>query len=918
MPSLKYTKASKSFTGYLNKHYQGSVEIFFGKLGAEADNLIRTDLNKSEQFINKLNSMDNLLPDKYKAHLYRIRGRHYHLSGKYNDAYKWYIRAENSFTELRDFLNRAKIQKALLDVLIYRGKKEEALQMGRRALYYFKRSDLTDDYAQVMTNIGNLYHRIDENKTALRYYDKALKVFTRRKNKYAIALVQFNQANVLVNLNRINQAESLYRNSAKIYESINLSLFACQAEYSLAYISYLKGEYSHSLKEFSEVANKFASLGDKRCVALAELDCTEINLHLNLYGQVIEDASDIAKDFENLNMSYEQAKSIYFSAEAYFAHGDFERVNQLLIKATKLFEHSNVHWRMACRFLKARLNICENRPEAAIKSLQHISRYYKTSGNIRKYIDVRLALLDGLISQNKAGQAIRLYNILLKSTSGMAGYQKYIYYTLAGDLYSKRQDINRATKLYRRAIKVAEKSQLSIFPYEMRRFYWIDKLSTYEKLVSIYLAEKKYKQAFDILNRGKAILFDKNDSFDIKRQKTKSSSELWDEYKSLKASLRKALMPVGTESSERILNNNKKIHGVERKIWKINRSLPDTNKIYPDKSIPVDLLSIQDRLSDGEVLIQYAIRNQHPGAFVISNYSSDFISLASEMNGVRKLTRNFYFIVVKSIYDALDNQITKNILSEISEIIWNKIESKMPNAKKLFIIPDGFVNRIPFYALSCDDGSLIAEKYSTRILPSASFLSKGGKNKVFPKNIDVFAVTGDNLPGIESEKNIIRKHFPKARIYAGQNANSDQLRNSMRETNGLVHIAAHARQSYENELFSQILLDDGPLYTFDIYSCQINSRLIILSGCQTGDPGLFYKGNTTSLAQSFLFSGAKAVMASYWPISDDITGVFMDFLYRHLTSGMNCGEALRGAIFEMKSLTDDTRHWASFYLLGPG
>ena len=150
-------------------------------------------------------------------------------------------------------------------------------------------------------------------------------------------------------------------------------------------------------------------------------------------------------------------------------------------------------------------------------------------------------------------------------------------------------------------------------------------------------------------------------------------------------------------------------------------------------------------------------------------------------------------------------------------------------------------------------------------------------------------------------------------MIAGDDATSAALFAELARRDGLVHVAAHATQSYENHLFSQILLADGPLYSFDLFRRRVASSLVVLSGCQTGDPGLYYMGDSVSIAQSFLTAGAKNVIASYWPVSDEVTCAFMDRFYERLCRE-NVFSALRAAISEMRGETDRLRHWAAFYL----
>jgi CHAT domain-containing protein len=172
-----------------------------------------------------------------------------------------------------------------------------------------------------------------------------------------------------------------------------------------------------------------------------------------------------------------------------------------------------------------------------------------------------------------------------------------------------------------------------------------------------------------------------------------------------------------------------------------------------------------------------------------------------------------------------------------------------------------------------------------------------------------------DLPGGDREGEAVRRSLPNVQIHVGAEADSEKLRACLEIDNGLVHLIAHSAQSYENHMFSTIILGDGPFYPFDLYSSPVRSRLVVLSGCQTGDPGLSYNGDSVSLAHTFLSAGAQEVLASYWPISDGVTGLLMEAFYRGIADGNNQSLALSNAMDDMLTATARFKHWAGFYLI---
>ena len=910
-------KTPAALTRFLDRYYNGSLEAFYQELNRESDRLIRTDLKKAGRLTEQTAALEKLLPDQYRAQLYRIWGRHYHLSGNYPRALVLYEKAIDLFAKVKDYNSRARVQKALLDVLAYLGRYTDAAKAGQRSLTYYRRIDAKNDYAQVLTNLGNLYHRLDENKKALRYYDRAYTIFGDLENDFALALVQFNRGNVYSNLNDLEEAERLYRYAAEKYRSLSMELAAAQSDYSLAYIAFLKGSYSESLAAFSQAADVFERLGDKRCRALTELDRTEIYLHLNLYSQTIADASAVAGKFRRLGMAYEEAKAHYFAAAGYFAYGDLAAVDRLARKALDGFTRENNRvWQVLCRFLLAKVDCREGRVAAAVKTFRGIAGLYRRLGNIRQYHDVRLAWLEALVSSQKRRAASALAKGIGRSQHEMAGYQRYIYLTLVGDLYRSTNREEAAVRFYRRAIAEAEKLQTSIFPDEIRRFFWMDKLAAYNRLTGIYLHQGKRREAFRVIEKGKAALFLTSGGAEKRMNDDSIPPALAEERIRLKAYLRKIMTPAG--SAARGMAAVSRVRATEQRLWQIERYVHDHGSMQTraDAGVGWRMEEIQARLQPHDRLLQYVFRSEACGVFVVGKEAFRYVPLDADIETVRGLLARFYFLITGVSIRPSDQPIISELVARLSDKLWRPIQGNLEGCQRALIAPDGILTRLPFYVLDSGDGTAVFERYETYLFPSSSAIAERPADSPARKadgRVSIIAVSEPDLPGAAMECAVVARHFTEPDLVIGEAADTACLFDRLEKEGGLVHLAAHAAQSYENHMFSQILLADGPAYSFDLLSRPVRSDLVVLSGCQTGDPGIYYDGDSLSLAQSFLMAGAKNVIASYWPVSDEATCRFMDTFYKHLAHGA-LYPALRSAMADMKNRTGDIRLWAPFYL----
>jgi CHAT domain-containing protein/tetratricopeptide (TPR) repeat protein len=136
--------------------------------------------------------------------------------------------------------------------------------------------------------------------------------------------------------------------------------------------------------------------------------------------------------------------------------------------------------------------------------------------------------------------------------------------------------------------------------------------------------------------------------------------------------------------------------------------------------------------------------------------------------------------------------------------------------------------------------------------------------------------------------------------------NVESFKAGLRERFPLVHVASHFQFEPGNETDSYLLLGDGSRLSLAQIKIAQNLfggvDLLTLSACNTATGGAGGDGKEVEgfgvLAQR---QGAKAVVASLWPVADSSTRLLMEEFYRIRNSqdGMPKAEALRQAQLEL-------------------
>jgi CHAT domain-containing protein len=264
----------------------------------------------------------------------------------------------------------------------------------------------------------------------------------------------------------------------------------------------------------------------------------------------------------------------------------------------------------------------------------------------------------------------------------------------------------------------------------------------------------------------------------------------------------------------------------------------------------------------------------------------------------------------------------------------------LSGVSRLIIVPHASLTYLPFAALRATDASgrahYLAERYSIVTLASASALSalraRGGD--VLNSNATVIAPLPNELPFTRDEAVAVGAQLAHSHVVVGRAATEALLRDALRNS-AIVHVASHGALNVESPMFSNLRLatslsstqradDNGRLETFEVLSLDIRSHLVFLSGCETAlGPAwstTYSRGDDyATLAQAFLFSGARNVVATLWTINDRGAADFARTFYEALASSTpSVALASAQRAFINNPSYAAPYYWAAYTLSGSG
>jgi CHAT domain-containing protein len=272
-----------------------------------------------------------------------------------------------------------------------------------------------------------------------------------------------------------------------------------------------------------------------------------------------------------------------------------------------------------------------------------------------------------------------------------------------------------------------------------------------------------------------------------------------------------------------------------------------------------------------------------------------------------------------------------------------------PDVRRLAIVPDDYLHRLPFAALRPEpDGDPLATRYEITLAPSATLwlhwrqfrpapavtpalvladpvtlLTRGGAAGERSATV-LTPVRLGPLPDARTEGKAVIRHLGGGQLLVGKDASETYVKRNAAGAFGLVHFAAHAVTDEVNPDRSAIYLspgnskEDGKLQVREIADLDLDGRIVVLSTCESASGGILRGEGVMGLARAFFQAGAHTVVASLWELRDDDGAALFDRFYRHIGKGKSVAAALQAAQRDRMDDGAPAEAWAGVVVLGDG
>lgn len=384
--------------------------------------------------------------------------------------------------------------------------------------------------------------------------------------------------------------------------------------------------------------------------------------------------------------------------------------------------------------------------------------------------------------------------------------------------------------------------------------------------------------------------------------------------------------------------------------------------LHPD---PIGLTELsRELLRPDEVFLEYALGDSASYLWAVSAERTRFVALPprreieDRVRGLRPLLADYNLTGGDPAWFAAEaHELYRTLLGPVADLL--------ADASRLVVSPDGVLHYLPFGALLTDRGGSrcadlpwLARAHVVTVTPSASVLASIRARPPLPAGAPrllvgapVLAAGGEAgvvaraagaedlapLPHAAGELAAIASVSRTATVLQETEATAARLAAAgAAGAHEVIHLATHGLYNENRPRWSGLVLspdpavgDDGFLAVEEVLGLRLACNQVTLAACASGLGENVSGEGLVGLTRSFLFAGARSVVAALWDVPGEATSALMIELYgsdefargRRAEALAAAQRALIDGAVAAPAGAGDWSHpafWAAFVLSGEG
>jgi CHAT domain-containing protein/Tfp pilus assembly protein PilF len=891
-------------------------------------------------------------------------------------------------------------------VQIYLAEKQKALQSLERVLSspLLQRSNPSIEMrrrkAQALNNTGEGYYSLSQRRKALDYFSRSLEDWSEVGDRRGEALANLNLGYTYTDLGDPQNALEHYQQSLALWRAVGDQKGEAASLTAIGGLQTFLGEKQVALDYHGQALKIFQTIGNREGEAASWNGMAQVYEDLNQPRAALDSYQRALQLNEQIGNRDFTALSRYYVGRANQSLGNSEEALNNYIQGAKL-AHDIGNRKFEAHSLRGIGTIYEasGESEKALKQYAEVLSLYSKIGDRRWQARTLNSIGYVKTTKGKYRSAIQEYRKALSLNTSIEDRREEVS-TLYNIASAERDAGNFQAALtdIASAVELIESLRLKIVGEQLRTSYFASVHQFYELNVDLLMQTQRHDEnvaaALQLSERARArvlleSLIGQKQNSDQGRNQDLLSREraLWQQ------------LNFKLEAQARLLNGNHTENDAATGAAEIRRLTASYQEILDriKKESPIQASLTQAQVLSTEniraqarpdtVLLEFALGERRSYVWLVTADSITAYELASRAVIEDRANEVYRLLIARQpvvkeapadyrrrVEEADASYSSK--AAELSQVLFGKVTSQIAG-KRLVIVSDGALHRIPFEALPDPDqtqpgNNPIVSNHEVVTVPSFSVLSALQNTQTRAQATRLIAVFADPVFDIDDtasgktsnvvastseekalaqalrdmgesesgalprlgaslqEAEAIEELTPadERLIVTGFNANLQTAMDGSLSNFRIIHFATHGLFNDEHPELSGLILSrvdktgvrqNGFLRTENIYDLDLNADLVVLSACRTGLGRNVSGEGILGMTRGFMYAGSRTVIASLWKVNDEATAELMKYFYVAMfKEGLPPSAALRVAKDKMRKQErwQSPYYWAAFVIQG--
>lgn len=892
-----------------------------------------------------------------RAVAYRARAEAFVYTGRLKSARDAYESACRLARSARDDGLLAQILVGRVGTLLAMGETKPAERLARRARSLLLQAGDQDYLRRLYVNLGSGHYHRERYAAAHQAFLEAGRLMEAAGQKDQVwAALLLNDAIACTQLSLLDEARQKFDEVKRFAQDHGLEHLVAQADFNLASLEVLRGDYRAALVLLNGVESTFRRIEAGDLLAATFLEQAQIYLDLSMPRDARELARRAGAMFSKEDMRLDAELARLAEARSLLLLERPSEALDLVVRCESFYRNRRIGPHRAVAILEmARGRLAAGEISGARTAVRAALRLLASTPLEFVSSSARCLLAEIELADSRPGPAARALAPIALMLRRLPAVRRMEYWYWLGRAARQLDRRDEALRHLKRSARWLEVHRLLVPGLELRARSFERHVRVYHEQIELLADDPSVTvdRLLEMMERARGRGFR-----ELSVARAATSGEEIRRRRAELASVARRLeitqLRAEPEAASEVQRLRRQALALERGISSRIHATEESGSrpARSQRQVKPTAAAVADVLGPGELFVEYFVAGDRIVACIISAGGREFRTLDATPASVRGALSSLKLQIQVLASSAgeppnLDflRRRAESRLREIHDLVLAPVIRTASEARRLLIVAHDFLHEVPFECLH-QGGSYVDEAREVVRCPTANFLiarradavdagmrpPRPGLDSPMPglrvpdsrpclrtgapkAAAAVLAGPRPTLPHIESEARLVAARWPAGACRLVLDPDPAAVA-SVLGNSEIIHIAAHATFRRDNPLFSTLHFGDGVVFLADLLHLRTSARLVVLSACSTAE---VYSGPGDALigvAHAFLACGAQNLVASLWRVHDRATARWMKHFYDSYQAGSTAGAAVRHAARATRQEYPHPFYWGGFCSLG--